>query len=166
MRKEMEGVQVRNLLERWRQRNRRHICEDSEYVKNAWEFLKFYELLPDKLCLIITPRTIGVRMPDGFGKVVKSYLELIQEDPRHTAAYQQWFLKENEHALGGKKGVKLFQEYSLQVMLRDQDETFPIIYMYAFCSSRANRKRCMKIINTRYGQRFAKTLKFLHFKDD
>lgn len=157
---------MRNLLERWRQRNSHNTYENSEYVKNTWGFLEFYELLPDKVCLIITPRMIGVRMPDRFGKTVKSYLELIQKDPGHTIAYQQWFLKENEHALGGKEGVKLFREYSLQVMLRDQDETFPVIYMYAFCPSRANRKRYIKIIKTRYEQCFAKTLKFLHFKDD
>lgn len=140
---------------------------DTQYVQSAMQFIEFYEQLPRKMMLIITPEYIGVRVPsdeknDYFGTAVFTYLNSIQRDPLHEAAYKEVFFKYAEKALGGNRGITLFQQLYLQVRLHDNDDDCPMVYKDLYEFDFSKRENYVKAIERQYKSTYHKDVKIYH----
>lgn len=126
---------------------------DSYYVREALQFIKFYELLPQKGNLIATPDFFGVKVfGDDFGVTFQTYLT-------HKDIGLNWLLEQVKDHIGGEEGVKLFRELSLQVKLKDEDPDFPVIYMYLCALNAQEQEKHIKAIQKEYKSRYHKELK-------
>ncbi len=104
------------------------------YVQTAMKFLAFYQLLPQKSMLIVTPQYIGVRISSNernnyFGVNVSTYLTSCRDQPQFESAFMENFFEQGKESLGGDGGIQLFQELKLQMKLHDGDDDMPVIYM-------------------------------------
>ena len=141
-----------------------------EYVERAFQFIEFYEKLPHKSFLLITPEMIGVRLPSeiagGYpGIVIKTYQELnLRRVEGGTSVPEAVFEKDIAKYIGGEANVRRFRKLSLEVKLHDNDDDQPVIYMPLFCGSGEKREHYVKVIKWKYKKEYGKELKIYHLE--
>lgn len=129
-------------------------------------FLEFYNQLPHKSFLILTPGYIGVPIQDeDFAISVLTYLHSVQRDPADILAYQKILSECNKNALGGEHGVHLFQTLNLQAFLHDNDEDSPVVYMKLMFPEYDYFKRAIyaKAIEKQYFSLYYEEIKVYNF---
>lgn len=142
-----------------------HLRNYSSYIHLALQFIAFYETLPQKSLLVITPSTIGVAIANQqLGASVRAYLTNAAQRPAQKQQLAETLVQSQAALFGGDKGARLFHQLGLSVKLHNNDEDWPFIYMWLMESDAAKRTRYVKDLQKIYGQMYGKRLDVHHLE--
>ena len=133
---------------------------DSDYVRKAFQFIEFYNALPRKGIIFITPQKIGVEIPDEcLGSAISTYWNV-------GGVEQQWLEDKLLKYIGGETNLARFRKLGLQAELHDDSMDHPVLSMYSLCCySDRDREKYIKAIEWKYKNKYGKDLKIYHLNN-
>lgn len=133
---------------------------NSDYVKDAFKFIEFYELQSAKTGrLVITPTWIGIWLSDErLGIQIKSYLESPRISQAYEIATRDLLYEKIGELFAGEKGITLFKKLGLDVKLHKDDEDWPVIFMYRQILDTQNLDKYAQAIKCEYKIKYGSEL--------
>lgn len=136
------------------------LSADSSYINQALGFLAFYEGLPQKSPLIITPTAVGTVIADArLGTAVDAFLSQTAQTPWQVQTLTAQMLSSQARLLGGERGTRRYHQLGLRVTLHDNDVSQPFVYLPLAEADRRKREDYGKTMQKIYRQMYGKPLK-------